>query len=239
MATLSLCLATASAQPADAPDEAVTATQPTATQPAATQPAAAPPMDRIDLLTREQWRAKPPLDDPAMVPHTPSAITLHHTATPQNPDRAPGQALRNLQAFSQREAPLASGATKAAWADVPYHFYIHPTGTIVQGRHIDFQGDSNTKYDLADQVQVVLEGNFEIERPTDRQLESLDALILALVEQYDIPADRIRSHGVRAEGKTLCPGQALQAEMPGLRARVAKHHAKPPADHDAEHPDPE
>lgn len=178
------------------------------------------PMDAVDLLTRAQWNAKPPAFE--MTPHQVTAITIHHTATPQNFERDPGQTLRNLQAFSQREDVLGNGKRKPAWADVPYHFYIAPNGVIVEGRDLGFQGDTNTRYDLHGQAQVVLEGNFMEEQPTAEQFASLHKLVIALCRQHDVPADRIRTHRDRAEGQTSCPGDALQSEMEGLREAVGE-----------------
>lgn len=177
-------------------------------------------MAELELLTRAQWNAKPPVLE--MTPHQVTAITIHHTATPQNFERDPGQTLRNLQAFSQREDVLGNGKRKPAWADVPYHFYIAPNGVIVEGRDLGFQGDTNTRYDLHGQAQVVLEGNFMEEQPTAEQLASLHKLVIALCRQYDVPADRIRTHRDRAEGQTSCPGDALQKEMEGLREMVGE-----------------
>ncbi|MEM6334779.1 MAG: peptidoglycan recognition family protein [Planctomycetota bacterium] len=186
---------------------------PTLAQDPTTQPPT--PLDTLNILTREQWQAKPPAFD--MIPQTVDAITIHHTAMPQRPDRDPGQALRNLQAFSQREDTLANGKHKKAWADVPYHFYIHPTGTIVEARDLNYQGDTNTNYDLQGQAQIVLEGNFEEIDPTPEQLQSLTQLVAALQQQYDIPTTRIATHGERAPNQTLCPGKSLQAFVNQLR----------------------
>ena len=168
------------------------------------------------FLSRADWGARPPTSD--MVPQTPSRLTIHHTATPQQPDADPGQTLRNLQAFSQRADTLGDGRPKVAWADVPYHYYIVPNGTIVEARDPAFEGDSNTNYDLAGHVQVVLEGNFMEETPTPAQMRSLLALSRAIGERYRIGPEDVGGHGDRAGAQTLCPGDALEARLDEVRA---------------------
>ncbi|GAB5537610.1 MAG: hypothetical protein Rubg2KO_38590 [Rubricoccaceae bacterium] len=172
--------------------------------------------DSIPYLSRADWNAKAPSFE--MIPQTPSKLTIHHTATPQNPDADPGQTLRNLQAFSQRADTLGNGRPKVAWADVPYHFYIAPNGTVVEARDPAYEGDTNTDYDLTGHVHVVLEGNFMVEFPTDAQMRSLLAVSAAIGERYDIGPDAVGGHGDRAVDQTLCPGDALEARLDEVRA---------------------
>ncbi|MEM6326505.1 MAG: peptidoglycan recognition family protein [Bacteroidota bacterium] len=173
----------------------------------------------IDLLTREAWGAHVPAS--AMRPHVPSALTIHHTATPKMPERDPGQALRALQRFSVSSDTLDDGRPKLPWPDVPYHYYIAPDGTIVEGRDVRFEGDTNTGYDLHGQVQVVVEGNFMVEQPTHEQIASLVQLAGALSTRWDIPPSRLlghRHHEGRVE--TSCPGDALMIHFYKLKAAM-------------------
>lgn len=170
------------------------------------------------ILAREAWHANAPVL--AMTPHTPRQITVHHSAVAANRKHPLASKLRSLQAFSQSPAKLASGGSKPAWADVPYHFYIDVTGEIGEGRAIGFAGDTNTGYDPRGHIGVVLEGNFETAEPTLRQIASLEQLLEALARRWNIPAERIRGH--KDVARTLCPGQALAAALPGVRERVAR-----------------
>ena len=176
-----------------------------------------PPLDlppTVPFLSRADWGALPPAF--AMRPQTPSRLTIHHTATLQKPDAPPAQTLRALQAFSQRADTLGNGAPKVAWADVPYHYYITPDGTVVEARDPAYEGDSNTDYDLAGHVQVVLEGNFMEEAPTAAQMRSLLALSAAIGRRYRIGPDAVGGH--RDRTATLCPGDALEARLDEVRA---------------------
>lgn len=173
----------------------------------------------LPVLAREAWGAAAPVA--AMERHVPRRITIHHTAAPQAPARPLVDKLRALQRFSQARSPLADGRIKEPWADLPYHFYVAVDGTVAEGRELGFVGDSNTPYDPAGHVQVVLEGNFENERPTRAQYESLWRLTHALSRRWRIPPEAVTGH--RDHADTLCPGGALYGWLPTLRAHLAAH----------------
>jgi hypothetical protein len=169
-----------------------------------------------EFLSRRAWGANPPVL--VMERHTPASITIHHTATRQNPQRPLADKMRGLQRFSQTESPLASGRIKPVWGDIPYHFYIDAAGHIAEGRALRFVGDSNTAYDPAGHLQIVLEGNFEEEVPTPAQLESLARLTWWHARRWGVSADSIFVHRDHAE--TLCPGRNLEHYIPWLQTYV-------------------
>jgi N-acetyl-anhydromuramyl-L-alanine amidase AmpD len=155
-----------------------------------------------------------------MQQHTLRHITIHHTATPQKEKITIEKKMQNLQSFSQSESRLASGRAKPAWPDVPYHYYIAVNGQIAEGRDIRYTGDTNTDYDPGGHALVVLEGNFEKERPTTKQLESLSALVAWLSASYEIPVSEIRAHDDYAS--TACPGINLKKLLPAIKQKVAR-----------------
>src|SRR5687768_15955972 len=68
----------------------------------------APPMpDGVRFVPRPAWGAHAPVLP--MAEHVPRRLTIHHTATAQNPARPVEQKMSGLQAFSQRDDSLASG----------------------------------------------------------------------------------------------------------------------------------
>ncbi len=171
---------------------------------------------KFNMVSRADWGAEPAKGE--MKEHKPSYITIHHTGTPQKPARSIEDKLRGLQKFSQSENTLADGKKKAAWPDVPYHFYIAADGQIAQGREIQFVGDTNTEYDPTGHLLVTLEGNFENEKPTEAQMETTRAVVKFLAKKYKVPAKKIGSH--KDYAKTACPGENLQSQMDELRALV-------------------
>lgn len=176
-----------------------------------------PPPD-IDLLTRAEWGAKPPVAE--MKRHELKRITIHHTATLQKPERALKDKLQALQNFSQHEGKLGNGKPKPAWPDVPYHYYIAANGEVAEGRDVNFVGDTNTEYDPTGHVLVVLEGNFEEEQVTDSQGATLVQLVSWLASRFHISPADVQGHKDYAD--TLCPGKDLHGRLTELRATLRR-----------------
>ncbi|HET9982334.1 MAG TPA: peptidoglycan recognition family protein [Longimicrobiales bacterium] len=170
------------------------------------------------FVTRQAWGARPPTT--AMKPHTPTRITIHHTATRQDTTRSIEAKMRALQEFSQTEGTLAGGGVHHAWPDVPYHYYIDVRGRIAEGRESMFAGDTNTTYDPTGHLLIVLEGNFEAEQPTPAQLRALNALLLWAEDRWHIPPREIYGH--KDFASTACPGANLYRLLPQLREGVGR-----------------
>lgn len=174
--------------------------------------------DGIRFVPRAAWGARAPVLP--MARHVPSRLTIHHTGTVQNLARTIEAKLAGLQAFSQRDDSLASGKKKPAWADVPYHYYVAVDGAVAEGREWNYVGDTNTQYDPAGHLLVVVEGNFETDTLTSAQRRAIDALVPVLSRHFDIAGSRLGAHRDFAE--TLCPGRSLYAEIPRLRALITE-----------------
>ncbi len=168
------------------------------------------------IIVRSDWGAQLPTFE--MQSQFPSRITVHHTATLQVPKGDIRSKLQSLQSFSQSSGKLADGRKKVPWADVPYHFYIDVSGDIAEGRDIFMSGDTNTPYDTQGHIAIVIEGNFEIEKPTLAQTLSLEELIVHLVGVYSIPPSQISGHN--AFVSTACPGENLAQFVRDIGARV-------------------
>lgn len=167
----------------------------------------------IAIVSRDAWGAKPAVDA-RMKRHTPQAIIIHHTSVRQQPKVSLERKMRGLQGFSQREGRVA-GRRKPAWGDVPYHYYIGVSGRVAEGRSLDFAGDTNTPYDTQGYIQVVVEGDFTKEKPSDGQVLALRALVAELKSRFNIPGARISGHNDHAS--TDCPGPHLKKHIPSLR----------------------
>lgn len=176
-------------------------------------------LPELPVLTRSEWGAAAPVLPTER--HEPRRITIHHTATPQRPERPTAEKLRALQRFSQERSLLADGRVKEPWADIPYHFYIAADGTIAEGRDVRLVGDSNTSYDLVGHIQIVVEGNFEIEQPSAAQYASLRELTYSLAVRWGVRPEEVFGH--RDHVQTACPGEALYQWLPHLRRHLAVH----------------
>ena len=170
----------------------------------------------VPIVSRSEWGARDPVLP--MREHRIERITIHHTATKQNPSRSLADKLRGLQAFSQRDDSLGDGRRKPAWADVPYHYYIAVDGSVGEARSWRYVGDSNTPYDPTGHLLIVVEGNFEDEQLTDAQRRALESLVPAFARRFGVPSARLGAH--KDYASTRCPGQNLYAELPRLRVLI-------------------
>ena len=177
---------------------------------------------RPPMLTRADWQAKPPL--PGLVPQDIAGIVVHHTGEKQNTRIAFANKLRNLQSYSQRPAELAPGRTKPAWPDLPYHFYIDANGEIAEGRDLRYAGSTNTNYDPTGYIQVVVEGNFDIEEPKPAQVAAVRRLLLWLLLKQGLPVKAVSVH--KDHAATSCPGRRFLSLMPGLMTELSSEYGR-------------
>jgi hypothetical protein len=171
-----------------------------------------------EILPRSAWAAKP-ANTSLMQPQTPREIVIHHTGEKRAPQQSLQEKLQKLQRFSQAAGTVGT-TPKPPWGDVPYHFYVDAAGRIGEGRSLGFAGDSNTKYDTANRIQIAVEGHFDQEQPNPAQLRSLDRLVVWLAARYKVSATHVSGHGDHV-GNTDCPGQGLKSYLPALRDKVA------------------
>lgn len=174
--------------------------------------------DKPEIVSRKSWQAKP-ANTTLMRKQVPREIVLHMTAVRQQPGISLERKLRGLQGFSMRPGRVAS-RQKPAWGDVPYHFYVAESGRIGEGRDLAYAGDTNTPYDPADRIHVVLEGEFDTEQPTAGQISALTALIEWLSASYGIGPEKISAH--KDHVATTCPGKNLFDLLPQLRKAVTE-----------------
>jgi hypothetical protein len=146
--------------------------------------------------------------------HSISGIIIHHTAVRQQPHVSLEKKMLPLQSFSQRPGKVGK-RIKPAWGDVPYHFYIGVSGHTAAGRNLKYAGDTNTRYDTAGWIQIVVEGDFKTDQPRPAQLTNLPRLTSRLIRRYKIPGSRISGHNDHAS--TDCPGPNLKRYLPILR----------------------
>ena len=175
-------------------------------------------ISRPKIISRKKWKAKNAVGKSSK--HTISRITIHHTATLQNEKLTIEKKMQNLQNFSQNPGRLASGKSKPAWFDVPYHYYIAVDGKIAEGRKIKFVGDTNTEYDPSGHALIVLEGNFQTEQPSSEQRESLQKLVAWLSLKWKVSTAEIKAHNDYAA--TACPGENLKKLLPSLRQKTGE-----------------
>jgi hypothetical protein len=156
-------------------------------------------IEKPPIVSAKEWGSEPQ-EIPDSRKHTPKYITIHHAGVLVKSTTDPAKFVKNMQGWGQREKK---------WPDLAYHFLIAPDGRIFQGRDIAYEGETNTKYPLRDQVQVELMGDFTKQRMTPKQLDSLVKLTAWLCSEYSIDPLLMGGHNDRAPRQTSCPGTDL------------------------------
>ena len=147
-------------------------------------------------------------------------IVIHHSATPSG----------GAKAFDKMHK--AKG-----WDELGYHFVVGNGTDTADGQievgprwpkqkwgaHAKTPDNRFNNYGIG----ICLVGNFDVERPTKAQIQSLSKLVAYLMVTYHIPADHVLGHGQTKA--TDCPGRNVHiAEIRQLATQLAAGQA--PAD---------
>lgn len=162
----------------------------------------------VEVQSREAWGARPARTD-SMRAHTPKRLTVHHAGT-QGGTTGSAQ-FRGWQNWHM---------DGQGWGDIAYHVLIGIDGMVYEGRDRAYEGDTGTVYDTTGHFLVVVEGNFDFDRPTVAQVESLTRVLAWASEEYAISPSTISGH--RDHAATSCPGTHLHSliESGALEAAV-------------------
>ena len=155
----------------------------------------------IDIKPRSFWGAKP-YDfrgmDGTRDTNKLNRVIIHHSAGYGSSEIG---YMRSIQNYHQSNSAIGG--------DVGYHYCIGPTGTIYEGRGINYIGAHTSRYqdgvfynELS--IGVCLLGDFSGTLPTVAQQKSLVNLTAYLCKKYNIAPNRITGH--RDHNSTTCPG---------------------------------
>lgn len=147
-----------------------------------------------------------------MLPVT--ALTVHHDGLTDLIEST------DPRSSAQRLERYRVGHRARGWADIGYHLVIDRAGVVWQGRSIRWQG-AHVKDHNEGNIGVLVMGNFEVQRPTDAQLRSLDRVVHDLMWVYGIAPDAVLTHREWPGAQTLCPGRNLQPRVDELRGNLA------------------
>lgn len=139
-------------------------------------------------------------------------IILHHSASPKINTTAKDinqwHKTRNWGTIL-KPIYLTKQSSLEFWAQ--YQYVIETDGLTIQCRKDDeigwhTGGDWNTN-----SIGICLCGNFEIEKPEDKQIFALRDLLSGLCKKYNIPVANILGH--RDCRPTLCPGKNIDIQF--------------------------
>lgn len=171
------------------------------------------PTEKVSALSRRMW-ANVAANPGKMRPMGQvKRITIHHEGSEKpNNDVMPFDVVATLRMIhGQHRKRMGAG-------DIGYHFIIDRTGMIWQGRDWVYQG-AHTSGANVNNLGVMLLGNFEVQRPTQAQLDSLNKLVASLVRKFELTPSR-DLYGHSDFCKTQCPGNNLRPYVENLRGMV-------------------
>lgn len=151
-------------------------------------------------------------------------LVVHHTAQNVTGDeRPPLERIRALYAYH---------ANSRGWGDIGYHYLIDERGQIYEGRAGGARVIGGHAYCWnTGTVSVALLGNFDVEQPSQAQMQGLQWLLADLANQYHIDlGSSVRLHGKnfppivshRDLLSTDCPGYYVRETLSQVREHVWK-----------------
>lgn len=168
----------------------------------------------VEVLCREAVGLRAAQPDAAR--HRIDQLTVHHTAvTLESVSLAPRR-LRRHQRYHMDQG----------WSDIAYHYAVDLAGNVYELRDPVVPGDTFTDYDTAGHLQVVCEGDFDQQQPSDALLTGLEDLVAGLVAAQGLTPAMIGTHRQHVPS-TTCPGDHLHRHLDALRAGVADREAVP------------
>jgi N-acetyl-anhydromuramyl-L-alanine amidase AmpD len=193
-----------------------------------------PPLLSPDqVLPPVKYQRMPPMPYvapwPTPAPSTaaePTVAKKRHTVA-DNPSWAAGTPLKWTHIILHHSAQEGGNAAAIDrqhrarnWDELGYHFVIDngnggTAGTIEVGSRWVKQkhgahcrpNPNDANYWNEHGIGICLVGNFETGKPSPAQMASLARLVAFLMEECQIPRDRILGHGQVAGAQTACPGR--------------------------------
>lgn len=184
--------------------------------PAAPQTPALPPTGSgaLQAIPRSRWAKA----DPIMKQINPmggvDCITVHHEGWKRVTTTDMGATAALI------EHDRVSHLSMFHAGDIGYHYIIDRAGRLWEGRNVRYQG-AHVRSNNEHNVGVMCLGNFDIQTPTDAQVNAMADTVAKLARIYRVStadkgrASRIRSH--QEINPTACPGRSFQPRFAYLR----------------------
>jgi len=122
-------------------------------------------------------------------------IILHHSAI-------------STTAMALQFNAIKAGHIRNGWGDIGYHYLIERNGVVMTGRNRKYQG-AHCYGQNGDSIGICLAGNFQYEKPSLAQIESLKRLLSTLKKEIgDLPLTFHRNYR-----NTSCPGKNINTKI--------------------------
>jgi len=116
---------------------------------------------------------------------------------------------------------IRCGHRGRGFSDIGYHYVIDRDGRVWEGRSLRWQGAHVSKHNEQN-IGILVMGNFDIQRPSQQQLDGMQKWVSTLLKRYRLEDGRVRTHGEWPGAKTACPGKHLQAAVANIRRKKTR-----------------
>ena len=170
----------------------------------------------MEIVPRSGWAHRPARSTPVRIPDRLPRRWLHHGAA-------------GTSSIATARAYLNHHLDGNGWDDIGYSWLI-AEGQVLEGRGVGRQG-AHTQGDNSSSYGVVICGNYQTRRPSDRDLEALAWLLAHGHRQGWFPAPELTGGHRDAPGaSTTCPGNVLYRMIPQINATVEEDDMTPEQD---------
>lgn len=135
-------------------------------------------------------------------------ITVHHDGM------SPFYAADETSSTARLEA-IRRAHRDRNWGDIGYHYAVDRGGRVYQCRPLSWQG-AHVKDHNEGNIGVVNLGNFDLQSPSNAQMNALRSLLKSLQTQHRVRVANVHTHQEWAP--TACPGRSMQQYMNMLRS---------------------
>lgn len=107
--------------------------------------------------------------------------------------------------------------------NIAYHYFIEADGRLKRGRNESSQGTHTKAGQMNNRsLGICLAGDFNLETPDPKQLETLQKLLKQLLEKYKLPRNHVLGHREVIGSSTSCPGDTLNDWLEEWRIKEQK-----------------
>ena len=107
------------------------------------------------------------------------------------------------------------------WDGIGYHYFIELNGDVWKGRPEHRNGAHCKEQSMNNKsLGICIAGNFDVETPSQAQMDSLKGLVKGLVQKHNIKKDRIVGHRKFATYKS-CPGNKFSDSLIASLSEIA------------------
>jgi len=161
----------------------------------------------MEIITREQWGARPPRHRNSITTPT-SELWLHHAAggVVVGDDHVSDADLKRIRAIQNYHMDVRG------WSDIAYSFLMDPDGNVFEGRGTGVAGGHTRGHNTVSHAICIM-GNYEEQAVDEDLLPRLAALVRHGASEGWWPSKITGGHRDASGAQTSCPGRALHAQI--------------------------